>query len=107
MPIASDWWSAGVPQAAIAFREPGHLRTMALDCDHTQLLPPVSKALVPISVMPDADGMLVRLINPGSARCHWTPGERWMVSHPLTTKPASTVCLGPGELAELRLRQSS
>jgi len=107
MPIASDWWSAGVPQAAIAFREPGHLRTMALDCDHTQLLPPVSKALVPISVMPDADGMLVRLINPGSARCHWTPGGRWMVSHPLTTKPASTVCLGPGELAELRLRQSS
>ncbi len=106
MPLDRDWSSSGVPQAAIAFREPGHLRTLKLETD-CALLPPLPKELVPINVLPQEDGLTLRLINPGSARCSWTPGGNWMLSRAAEPDAQATVSIAPGELVELSLIQSS
>ena len=107
MPVQGDWNSAGVPQAAIAFREPGRLHALELSSDGQQLLPPLPRVLIPIHVLSHEDGIAVRLLNPGAARCLWTPGNGWSVLHPSQSSPVATVSLAPGELAELRLIQSS
>ena len=106
MPIDRDWSSAGVPQAAIAYREPGHLRALTLDSDQA-LLPPLPKELVPINVLPHSGGMHLRLINPSAARCLWTPGDGWMVSREVGGEALLMVSVAPGELVELSLIQSS
>ena len=109
MPAPAGWCRSGVPQAAIAFREPGWWGPAA--CAHPQQwLPPLPTGLVPIAVVNPAtqgDGsnepapFCMRVLNPGARRQIWAP-QGWQVRRPLG-KTDDSVCIRPGELIELEL----
>ena len=75
MPASQGWCRGGIPQAAIAFREPGWWGPAGL-ADAEQWLPPLPNGLVPVAVgMPrDAGGgtpsagLRMRVLNPGASR---------------------------------------
>ena len=106
MPIAADWAKAGVPQAAIAFREPGWWGPLSA-AEDADLLPALPQDLVPLSLHHRADGMSLRLLNPGSRRCVWRPGPGWRLGRSQDPQWSEFVTLRPGELTELILIQSS
>ena len=110
MPFQGSWAHAAVPQAAIAFREPGwhgpiaagqHQASMGTHC----WLPAIPSRLCPIALRPDANGVVLQLLNPGASRCRWQPGEGWKVGRSVAAD--DWIELAPGELIELRLAQSS
>ena len=110
MPFQGSWAHAAVPQAAIAFREPGwhgpiaagqHQASMGTHC----WLPAIPSRLCPVALRPDANGVVLQLLNPGASRCRWQPGEGWKVGRSVAAD--DWIELAPGELIELRLAQSS
>ena len=72
MPFSGSWSDAGVPQAALAFREPG--ACAAFPALLRQWFPALPLQLTPVVLQRHDDGCLLKLINAGSARCRWTPG---------------------------------
>ena len=106
MPVTGSWCRACVPQAAIAFREPGWSGPLAGNPASRRWLPALPGELVPVALRPQADGLSLRCHNPGPSRCRWEPRQGWLVTHQ-GGEPAPAVELKPGELADLRLVQSS
>ena len=105
MPFSSCWSDAGVPQAAIAFREPG--LCVALPAELRQFLPSLPHQLTPVALQRHDDGCLLKLLNAGSARCRWTPGAGWRVRRPTDSNATEAVLIAPGDLVALVLVQSS
>ena len=103
-PLQGGWAQAGVPQASIAFREPGWHGPLRGATSH-RWLPALPKQLCPIALRPGPDGARLRLLNPGASRCRWFPGDGWQLRRGGVLSDA--VVLGPGELVELQLLQSS
>ena len=106
MPIAVDWASAGVPQAAIAFREPGWWGPLNA-AETVTWLPALPNDLVPVSFQREKGCRRLRLLNPGSRRCIWSPGSGWRLRRSDEALDSDAVTLKPGELTELILTQSS
>ena len=105
MPLSGNWMAAGVPQASLAMREPGWLAPM--DSEKRQWLPAVPKGLLPIAVQPINGRCRLRLLNPGASRITWNPGHPWMIVRQDDSGAREAVRVGPGELVELELSQSS
>ncbi|MGC6482524.1 MAG: alpha-mannosidase [Synechococcus sp.] len=125
MPTPQGWCRDGVPQAAIAFREPGWWGPAALKAAE-HWLPPLPIGLVPVAVgLPrsaersstPSGCVRVRVLNPGSRRQTWRP-EGWRLGRLHDGTPdgmaSQQVVVWPGELVELvlipdqgRLAQSS
>ena len=105
MPFSGAWSDAGVPQAAIGFREPGWCA--ALPAELRQWFPSLPLQLTPVALERQADACLLKLLNSGSARCRWTPGEGWRVRREADSISASAVVINPGELVSLVVDQSS
>ena len=105
LPLTQGWAQSGVPQASIAFREPGWHGPCAGAVSRSWL-PALPTQLCPIAVSPGADGLVLQVFNPSAARCRWTPGEGWLVGRQ-DAVAAADVVLSPGELVDLRLIQSS
>ena len=104
MPVQSTWSRSGVPQAAIALREPGwNANRKGLS---VQLFPPLPLTLCPVSLLAHEQGCLLRLLNPGPSRVHWCPGDGWRMQRRDEDTFTDDVMLGPGELAELLITQS-
>ena len=87
MPASQGWCRGGIPQAAIAFREPGWWGPAGL-AQAQQWLPPLPDGLVPVAVEAprDADrsfnpskGLRMRVLNPGGRRQQWCP-PGWVIS---------------------------
>ena len=107
MPTPAGWCRDGIPQAAIAFREPGWCRPSSL-ADPTVLLPSLPVGLVPVAVLTpldraegDPSRLTIRVHNPGARRQTWCP-QGWTVMR-RHEEPAASVTLRPGELVELEL----
>ena len=105
MPFSGSWSEAGVPQAAIAFREPGWCS--ALPAELRQWFPSLPLQLTPVALERHADVCLLKLLNAGSARCRWAPGADWSVRRDVDSSAADAVVIAPGELVSLVLDQSS
>ena len=106
MPSPQGWMRDGLPQAAIAFREPGWQGPMDL-LESWQGFPALPQALTPVSLRSDqerAGTVLLQVLNPGAARVIWSPCDGdWRLEG-----GADAGCIPPGVLRELRLvRQSS
>ena len=106
MPSPQGWMRDGLPQAAIAFREPGWQGPMGL-VERWQGFPALPQALTPVSLRSDperAGTVLLQVLNPGAARVFWAPCDGgWRLEG-----GADAGCIPPGVLRELRLvRQSS
>ena len=106
MPSPQGWMRDGLPQAAIAFREPGWQGPMGL-VERWQGFPALPQALTPVSLRSDperAGTVLLQVHNPGAARVFWAPCDGgWRLEG-----GADAGCIPPGVLRELRLvRQSS
>ena len=108
MPVSRGWYRDGLAQAAIQFREPGWLGPIER-CDRWQGFPALPAPLVPVSIREDQaagavkGSVLLQLLNPGSARVNWSPGdEGWWIQD----QQPSTV-ISPGALQELRLTPQS
>ena len=106
MPMASDWASAGIPQAAIAFREPGWWGPLA-GAETAEWLPGLPSDLVPLAFHRKDQSRRLRLLNPSARRCLWKPGDAWRVRRVEESQLSDAVMLKPGELTELILTQSS
>ncbi|AII42302.1 hypothetical protein KR100_02660 [Synechococcus sp. KORDI-100] len=106
MPIVADWASAGVPQAAISFREPGWWGPLNA-AETTEWLPALPRELVPVSFHHDQECRRMRLLNPGPRRCVWNPGSGWRLRRASEDLDSDAVTMKPGELTELILTQSS
>ena len=108
MPLGSPWSRHGVPQAALAFREPGWWGP-ADGVEDACFLPGCPKGLVPLAMLPDPDGVALRVLNPGASRCEWEPGMTWTIRRRSSGASDATnrITIQPGELTELILRQSS
>ena len=104
MPVQGSWVQAGVPQAAIAFREPGWHGPVQR-ADSRSWLPPLPLQLTPIGISPGPSQARVRVLNPGASRCTWRPGGGWRVGRQQPDQVEIT--LKPGELVELVVTQSS
>ena len=105
MPFAGSWSDAGVPQAAIAFREPGWCAD--LSAEQRQWFPSLPLQLTPVAMERHAAACLLKLLNAGSARCRWTPGSGWKVRREADSSAADAVVIAPGELVSLVIDQSS
>jgi alpha-mannosidase len=105
MPFSGSWSDAGVPQAAIAFREPGWCA--ALPAELRQWFPSLPLQLTPVALERHVDACLLKLLNAGSARCCWTPGAGWSVRRQADSNAADAVVIAPGELVSLVVDQSS
>ena len=103
-PLQGGWAQTGVPQASIAFREPGWHGPLR-GAISRRWLPALPKQLCPIALGSWPDGARMRLLNPGASRCRWFPGDGWQLRRGGVLSDA--VVLGPGELVELQLLQSS
>jgi alpha-mannosidase len=106
MPVTGSWSRAGVPQAAIAFREPGWSGPLDGHPTSRRWFPPLAGELVPVALRMEADGLGLRCLNPGPSRCRWQPRQGWLVTRQ-GGQPVQAIELQPGELADLRLVQSS
>ena len=104
MPFSGSWSNAGVPQAAIAFREPGWCA--ALPAELRQWFPPLPQQLTRW-LERHVVGCLLKLLYAGSARCRWTPGAGWRFRRATDLNPTEAVVIAPGELVALVLVQSS
>lgn len=108
MPVSEGWCRAGVPQAALAFREPGWCRPAVLQV-RQQLMPPLPLGLVPVAMaatdpaLEDAagKGLLLRLLNPGAQRQIWRP-QGWSLRQG-DGALVDAINFKPGELAEVEL----
>ena len=108
MPVSEGWCRAGVPQAALAFREPGWCRPAVLQA-RQQLMPPLPLGLVPVAVAaPDpaledeaGKGLRLRLLNPGARRQLWRP-QGWSLRQG-DGALVDAITFKPGELAEVEL----
>ena len=69
MPLSGPWSDAGVPQAAIAFREPGCCSP--LPAELRQWFPSLPLQLTPVGLQRQGCECLLQLHNAGSARCRW------------------------------------
>jgi alpha-mannosidase len=105
MPFSGSWSDAGVPQSAIAFREPGWCA--ALPAQLRQWFPSLPLQLMPVALERHVDACLLKLLNAGSARCCWTPGAGWSVRRQADSNAADAVVIAPGELVSLVVDQSS
>ena len=105
MPLAGSWSDAGVPQAALAFREPG--TCAALPAQLRQWFPALPIQLTPVAMQRHNGGCLLKLLNPGSARCRWSPGAGWRVRKSTDSNATADVVIAPGELVAVALVQSS
>ena len=120
MPVPAGWSRAGVPQAALSFREPGWCRPAYLDRS-LEWLPPLPPELVPVacssasndSLAAQAAGSIsLRVLNPGARRQCWR-AEGWAIRRLDPTPEGLVLCepssggitLRPGELATLELRR--
>jgi alpha-mannosidase len=106
MPVTGSWSRACVPQAAIAFREPGWSGPLPGHPTSQRWFPPLAGELVPVALRREADGLALRCLNPGPSRCRWEPRHGWLVTRQ-GGQPVQAIELKPGELADLRLVQSS
>jgi alpha-mannosidase len=103
MPVSEGWCRAGVPQAALAFREPGWCRPASLQ-DCSRLMPAVPVGLVPVAVeapqtcatgAEETRCLRLRLLNPGARRQVWSPPD-WLLMR--GGDVVSAITLMPGEL---------
>ena len=108
MPLPDTWSRDGVPQAAIAFREPGWWGP-SKGVEDACFLPGCPSELVPLAIVPEPAGIGLRALNAGASRCRWQPGGAWTIRR--RSAPAADasdwITLKPGELADLVLCQSS
>ncbi len=104
LPLQGGWAQSGVPQASIAFREPGWHGPIR-GAKSRSWLPALPRQLCPVALRSGPDGAMLRLLNPGASRCTWTPGDGWQMGS--DSDRMESVELGPGELVELQLFQSS
>ncbi len=109
MPIPEGWCRAGVPQAALGFRESGWFRPASLQ-EPTQLMPPLPVGLVPVAVKAletqqagsGSDQCLrMRLLNPGARRQIWRP-QGWHLRR-CGGELVEAITFRPGELTEVEL----
>ena len=105
MPLSGSWSDAGVPQAAIAFREPGWCAP--LPAELRQWFPSLPLQLTPVALQGHDGGCLLKLLNAGSSRCRWVPGPGWGVRRQSDQNATDAVVIAPGELVSLVLCQSS
>ena len=105
MPFPGSWSDAGVPQAAIAFREPGWCAP--LPAELRQWFPSLPLQLTPVALQRQGSECLLQLLNAGSARCRWIPGAGWRVRRQADRDATDAVVVAPGELVALVLLQSS
>ena len=110
MPFQGSWAHAAVPQAAIAFRESGWCGPISEEHplrspDGRCWFPAIPEQLCPIALRPSVDGVVLQLFNPGASRCRWHPGGGWKLGRSVAAD--DWVELAPGEMAELRVAQSS
>ena len=108
MPVSEGWYRGGLAQAAIRFREPGWLGPVDL-CERWQGFPALPAGLVPVSMRPSLSEttsereVVIQLLNPGSARVRWSPGQDgWLLGG-----AEASVVIPPGEIQELRLSPQS
>ena len=105
MPAPRGWSVDGVPQAAVAFREPGWLGRAELR-EPWQAMPPLPLGVVPIAMTPlEAGSLAIALHNPGPSRQCWRPGSPWRIGPADGKATGMSITLMPGELAEYRLEQ--
>ncbi|MGE4582763.1 MAG: glycoside hydrolase family 38 C-terminal domain-containing protein, partial [Synechococcus sp.] len=104
LPLQGGWAQSGLPQASIAFREPGWHGPIR-GAESRSWLPALPSQLCPVALRSGPDGAVLRLLNPGASRCSWAPGDGWQLKS--DADPIESVELGPGELVELQLLQSS
>ena len=105
MPLSGSWSDAGVPQAAIAFREPGCCAP--LPAELRQWVPSLPNQLTPVALQRNGGDCLLKLMNAGSARCRWAPGSGWRVRFQADSTATDQVVIAPGDLVSLVLSQSS
>ena len=125
MPAPSGWSRTGIPQAAIAFREPGWCRPAALEHAATWI-PPMPQELVPVAIEESksagssasvAGSITIRVLNPSARRQVWAPSG-WSVRRlqscpadmsatfvPSEAEPARAITLMPGELVALEIKR--
>ena len=112
MPASQGWCRGGIPQAAIAFREPGWWGPAA-PATAEQWLPPLPSGLVPVAVGAPrssdrhgdrSSGLRMRVLNPGARRQLWCP-QGWMVRRQGEAKKSAReeIVFRPGELVEVEL----
>ena len=107
MPLQQNWDRSAVPQAAIAFREPGWWGPLP-GAESQLFVPSLPAPLVPVAMQRDQNDVVLKVLNPSSRRCVWTPGDGWSVhERGGLRRGGSGVTLTPGELVQLVLRQSS
>ncbi|MCP4972753.1 MAG: hypothetical protein GY914_03635 [Prochlorococcus sp.] len=103
MPVAKGWSRGGVPQAALAFREPGWFGPASIQAKWSAL-PALPCQLLPVHVTcGDSRTIKIGVMNPGASRQVWCPGPTWRVGRVNQSDLAEQVELKPGELAELLL----
>ena len=109
MPVSSGWCRGGVPQAALAFREPGWCRPASLQ-EQAQLMPPLPIGLVPVAVeaadtpSPREDNVAclrLRLLNPSGRRQIWCP-RGWRLRR-RGGELVDAITFRPGELTQVEL----
>jgi alpha-mannosidase len=107
MPLPSGWAEDAVPQAAVAFREPGWWGPVGSMPAVRSLLPALPDALVPIRVSrAQASGaVLLQVLNPGATRVCWNlvDGAAWQMRRTGVGDFTRELVLRPGELADLEL----
>ncbi len=109
MPLPQGWQRDGVPQAAIAFREPGWQGPMRL-AERWEGFPALPDGLTPLSLRSELGRsasvrtVVLQVLNAGASRVLWSPrGSGWRLEG-----GADAGLIPPGSLRELRLvRQSS
>ena len=125
MPTPSGWSRTGVPQAAIAFREPGWCRPAALEHAAT-LIPPMPQELVPVAIEESqpvgsstsvAESITIRVLNPSARRQIWEPAgwsvrrlQAYQQGRPAAVGPAEAelggvITLMPGELVAIEMKR--
>jgi Alpha-mannosidase len=107
MPLPSGWAEDAVPQAAVAFREPGWWGPVGAMPTVRSFLPALPDALVPIRVSraQDSGAVLLQVLNPGATRVRWTlvDGAAWQMRRVDAGDFTRELVLRPGELADLEL----
>jgi len=110
MPHKRGWNRAGIPQAALRFREPGWIGVVPLP-KQWQGIPPMPLGLVPVSIRradpehTSGEALQVELLNPGPARQRWNVGPLWKFSTDNESVPKSIWEVLPGQLITLRMER--
>mgnify|MGYP001807332471 FL=1 len=105
MPVPDGWSREAVPQAALAFREPGWLGPSDLKVAWSGL-PSLPSKLVPLAVTyAEVRRLKLSVLNAGATRQSWAVGKTWRVGSAHESCLGEAVELKPGELAELLLER--